>query len=123
MAYVNTVGLNSKFPIVTSFVTVKIRTTVHTQPVHVGMTHLRTKFHTLGSSCPVVTVLRPKATENVCMATTVLCSFPQRHYLKIRCRSYHDMSSHITALPPKHAFAPTCRFHVSAMSLLPYIQI
>jgi hypothetical protein len=56
MAYVNTLGMTSKFPIVTIFVTVKIQTTVHTQPVHVDVTHFRTKFHTHSSSCPVVTV-------------------------------------------------------------------
>jgi hypothetical protein len=102
MAYVNTLGLTSKFPIVTIFVTVKIhKKKFHTQAVHVDMTHFRTKFHTHSSSCPVVTVLRPKATENVRMTTTLLCSFPKRHYLKIRCKSYHDISAHITALPPK----------------------
>jgi hypothetical protein len=95
------VGINLKVSHVTIFVTVKIQKTFHTQPVHVDMTHFRTKFHMYSSSCTVVTVLRPKATENVRMTTTLLCSFPKRYYLKIRCKSYHDTSTHITALPPK----------------------
>jgi len=43
------------------------------------MTHFRTKFHTYSSSCPVVTVLRPKATENVRMTTTLLCHHHHHH--------------------------------------------
>ena len=113
MAYVNTLGLTSKIPIVTIFVTCKIQTTVHTQPVYVDMTHFRTKCHAHSSRCPVVTVIRPIATENVCMATTLLCSFPKRRYLKIRCKSYHDISSHIISLPQNTRLFPpgdfTCR--------------
>ena len=78
MAYVNTLGLTSKFPIVTSFVTLEIQRTVHTQPVHVDMTHFRTKFHTLISSCPVVTVLRPKATENVYVTNHAVMFLPMK---------------------------------------------
>jgi hypothetical protein len=33
------------------------------------------------------------------MATTLLCSFPQRHYFKIRYKSYHAVSPHITSQP------------------------
>jgi hypothetical protein len=94
MAKVNTLGLTSKFPINTIFVTDEVQTTVHTQPVHIDMTHWRTEFHTHSSSCTVVTAFRPEATENVCMAPC--CYVPSHKDITLKFATNLTMIHHRT---------------------------